>query len=85
MDAKSIYKGHADEAPGELRIRRCGCYWKYCNGCCNSCSDGKFYITNKTTTLSHGSYVSDSTAPSGYLDPGHPYRNLNSTSEYNHR
>lgn len=94
MDAKSIYKGHADEAPGEFRIRRCGCYWEYCNGCCNSCDKSKFYTSDHTTMLETGPYVSDSTAPkaylgstvpSGYLDPGYPYRNLNSTSEYNHR
>lgn len=85
MDAKSIYKGHADEAPGEFRIRRCGCYWEYCDGCCNSCDKSKFYTSDHTTMLGTGPYVYDSTAPSGYLDPGYPYRNLNSTSEYNHR
>ena len=94
MDAKSIYKGHADEAPGEFRIRRCGCYWEYCDGCCNSCDKSKFYTSDHTTMLGTGTYVSDSTAPeaylgstvpSGYLDTGYPYRNLNSTSEYNHR
>lgn len=94
MDAKSIYKGYADEAPGEFRIRRCGCYWEYCNGCCNSCDKSNFYTSDHTTMLETGPYVSDSTAPkaylgstvhSGYLDHGYPYRNLNSASEYNHR
>ena len=72
MDAKSIYRSTFDEAPGEFRIRKCDCYWEYCNGCCNSCDKSKFYTSDHTTMLGTGSYVSDSTAPKAYLDSTGP-------------
>lgn len=68
MDIKTMYKGHTDEAPGELRIRRCGCYWEFCNGCCNSCDKGKCYTSDHTTMLGDETYTSDSTTPKAFLD-----------------
>ena len=72
MGERTIYKSTIDEAPGEFRVRRCGCYWEYCNGCCNSCNKSKFYTSDHTTILGTGSYVSDSTSPKAYLDSAGP-------------
>ena len=68
MDIKTIHKGNTDEAPGEFRIRRCGCYWEYCNGCCNSCDKSERYTSDHTTMLGNGTYCSDSTYPEAFLD-----------------
>lgn len=72
MDIYTTFKGYTDEAPGEFRIRRCGCYWEYCNGCCNSCNKSKIYTSDHTTMLENGTYCSDSTAPKAFLDSTSP-------------
>lgn len=54
--------------PGQLAIRKCGCYWEYCDGCCNSCEKNEYYTSNHTTLSKHSTYTTgDSTAPSSSL------------------
>ena len=47
--------------PGQIAIRKCGCYWEYCDGCCNSCEKNECYTSNHTTLSKHSTYTSDST------------------------
>ena len=72
MDIKTIYKGNTDEAPGEFRIRRCGCYWEYCDGCCNSCDKNECYTSDHTIMLENGTYCLNSTYPKAFLDSTSP-------------
>lgn len=64
IDLPKCYGDHAPfatPAPGVKATRRCGNYFEYCDGCCNSCEKCN-YEASDHTTLTYQT-ATDSTTP----------------------
>lgn len=57
---------YKEAKPGEMAMRRCGCYFEYCDGCCNSCDKTNQQASSTTSIKLDQSITSDRTYPDAF-------------------